>query len=466
MNGNFQIPTPQEYVLEMLDYAGYTDNCYGKRVLENSSGEGNILIEIIRRYISVCIKEGYSKKEIEVGLNRDIVAFEIDSQKIEICIQRLNSLVKEYSLDTVQWNIHNCDYLNQSVGTFEYIIGNPPYITYHDMTNEQREYLKSTFKSCKKGRCDYCYAFVEKSLDELSPSGIFVYLLPYGVIRNRHAYVLRTMLLHKLKTVYDYTGKNIFPGITTSSVIICCDMSYAQSNIGYIKCDTNQKTLVSKNQLTDQWFFTTKEQYENKFGDIFQVGNSVATLLNEAFLINQYEEDNQYFYVDNCRIEKEIVKHAMSARSAKSKDNDPLIIFPYKNTGEQYERYTEEEFHNKFPCAYKYLGSFRKKLEKRKVSKGMLWFEYGRSQALSNVIKPKIVMPMIITKKVRTYFVDKNVVPYAGYYIICKSQEHSLEEAKKILSSKKFLEYVKNVGTPTTPTSFRISVKDIEEYRY
>ena len=42
MQINCQIPTPREYVKTMLDLAGYTEELYGKTILENSCGEGGI----------------------------------------------------------------------------------------------------------------------------------------------------------------------------------------------------------------------------------------------------------------------------------------------------------------------------------------------------------------------------------------------------------------------------------------
>ncbi len=38
-------------VKTMLDCAGYQKGLYGKKILENSCGEGNVLCEIARRYV-------------------------------------------------------------------------------------------------------------------------------------------------------------------------------------------------------------------------------------------------------------------------------------------------------------------------------------------------------------------------------------------------------------------------------
>ena len=42
MASNCQIPTPEIYVDQMLDYIGYSGNLYGKKVLENIKNSNEI----------------------------------------------------------------------------------------------------------------------------------------------------------------------------------------------------------------------------------------------------------------------------------------------------------------------------------------------------------------------------------------------------------------------------------------
>ena len=41
-----QIFTPKENVIQLLDWIGYKTNLYGKKIIENSCGDGQILREI------------------------------------------------------------------------------------------------------------------------------------------------------------------------------------------------------------------------------------------------------------------------------------------------------------------------------------------------------------------------------------------------------------------------------------
>lgn len=97
MNKKCQVFTPADYVEELLDSVGYTENLYGKRILENSCGDGNILVAVVQRYIDDCNRQELSKEQIRAGLANDICAIEIDKEQYEKCICRITSKdIEEY----------------------------------------------------------------------------------------------------------------------------------------------------------------------------------------------------------------------------------------------------------------------------------------------------------------------------------------------------------------------------------
>lgn len=469
MAGNCQIPTPPEYVRHMLDYIGYAKNLYGKTVLENSCGEGNILLEIVTRYIESAKEENRSSDEIKVGLNRDIIAYEIDAGCVKQCKKRLNKLVHSYGLKGINWNIQKKDFLKVSVqGTFDYIIGNPPYITYHDMDEEQRELLKNDFQTCKHGRSDYCYAFMEASIKTLALDGKMAYLVPYSIMTNKFAGELRKYILPYTTEIYDYRTIRIFPEALTSSAIFVCEKPGRQDNFVYHLVAEKQTLDIPKDRLGNKWIILGEQNvHGNRFDKYFEVRNSVATLLNEAFVLTDYEYNDHYYVVGEHKIEEELVRDAVSTKSLnkKNKGKKDKIIFPYCIINGKKTGYAKEEFEERFPFATAYLQQFKEKLDKRKADENANWFEYGRSQAVLKVFGKKLVIPMVVTQKVHAYEADEQSIPYAGYFIKCKEDSPlDLSVAKKILESQAFYDYVKICGTPTTPTSFRISVDDIKDY--
>ena len=53
-----QVFTPNENVKELLDWCDYKNDLYGKKIIENSCGDGSILKEVVKRYIENCLKNG------------------------------------------------------------------------------------------------------------------------------------------------------------------------------------------------------------------------------------------------------------------------------------------------------------------------------------------------------------------------------------------------------------------------
>lgn len=469
MASNCQIPTPQKYVQQMLDYVDYSKKLYGKKVLENSCGEGNILLEVVKRYIESAKSEKHSAEEIKNGLNKAIEAYEIDKECIEKCKNRLNKLAASYGIEGIEWNIKNNDFLKEDVqNRYDFIIGNPPYITYHDMDDSQREFLKKSFSTCNNGRFDYCYAFIEASLKTLKNRGKMVYLVPCSIMTNKFAGDLRVKLSKYITEIYDYRTIKIFSQALTSSVIIVCENLTNKSDLKYHLVKENTIFEIERKKLTDAKWSVTRDDNNIgvKFSDFFEVKNSVATLLNEAFIFKEYERRDGYYIIDEYKIEEELVKDAASIKSLSRGENSYKIIFPYRIEDGKRKDYSESEFEDRFPGAVRYLKQFKDKLKKRKKDKNTLWFQYGRSQAITSVTGNKLIIPMVITKEVHVYEVGENAVPYAGYFIKCRENSRlGLQDAKKILESKDFYDYVKICGTPTTATSYRISVNDIKKYK-
>lgn len=467
MASNCQIPTPEIYVNQMLDYIGYSENLYGKKVLENSCGEGNVLLKIVTRYIESAKNEKRTICEIKEGLQKDIVAYEIDNECIVKCEQRLNELASSYGIENVQWNINNKDFLKENVtDTYSYVIGNPPYITYHDMNEEQRELLRNSYITCKNGRSDYCYAFIEASIKALEPEGKLVYLVPYSIMTNKFAEELRKFIRPYTTKIYDYRTIKIFQEAITSSVIIVCEKGKKEEKISYRLVAEGNTLEIPKTQFGKKWIVLGKQNVEGKkFQEFFEVRNSVATLYNKAFVLTEYEYADSFYIVGDYKVEAELVKDAASTKSLNKKNRKDKIIFPYQIKDEQRIDYTEEEFRTKFPEATAYFEQFQEELKNRKADQTAKWFQYGRSQAVTRIDGQKLIIPMVITKKVHAYIAGRDAVPYAGYFIRCKeNSKMNLEDAKRILESKNFYRYVEICGTPTTPSSYRISVDDIKDY--
>ena len=126
INKKCQVPTPESIVTEMLDEIGYVSSLQGKKVLENSCGEGNFILEIAKRYIIEGLKKHLSVEAIKNGLEQDITGYEIDQKLLITCIDNMNSLAQSYGIYGVRWNIAQKDALKENdEAKYDFVIGNP-----------------------------------------------------------------------------------------------------------------------------------------------------------------------------------------------------------------------------------------------------------------------------------------------------------------------------------------------------
>lgn len=467
MANNCKIFTPTEYVNELLDVIGYKDQLYGKSILENSCGDGKILVEIVRRYIIFCRSIRLSDEEIKRGLEIDICGIELEHINAVQCKKNLDLVAAKFGIKNVIWDIIEGDYLRLRLDRkFHFVIGNPPYIVYRDIEEKDRIYLRSKFKSCKQGKFDYYYPFVEKSIMDLEKKGKMAYIIPYSIYKNVFASNLREYIKPYITKIYDYTYQNKFPGTVTSSTILLLEKK-SSMHFFYIDVVAGKEIKIDKASLEKKWKFAVTKTVRGKyrFGDYFQVNNTIATLCNKAFLLEEYNKNDRYFLLPNGdKIEIEIVKPAVSKKRGK-KSHDVAIIFPYYYKKGKLCHYQEDEFREKFPETTIHLMRYKEALKERAADKNALWFEYGRGQAITKIHNEKLVMPSIISSKINITLENEDVIPCAGFFVT-RNSEYTLLQAKKVLESQSFFKYLELIGIFTTGKSRRLTVKDIAEFTF
>ena len=472
MANNCKIFTPEEYVEELLNAVEYREHLYGQSVLENSCGDGNILMGVVRRYILSSRADGRTDEEIRRGLERDICGMELEEKHAAKCRENLQAVATQLGIEEVKWNIIEGNYLHYSFNRqFDYVLSNPPYVVYRDIEQGERDYLKEHFTCCTEGKFDYYYAFIEKSMTELALYGEMAYIIPYSIYKNVFARKLREQIKPYVAKICDYTSEQKFPGITTSSTILVINKT-PSINFTYIDQVTGIEIEVRKKRLPDKWLFMdyytmlkeTLWKKKEKFGTYFDVNNTIATLYNEAFLLEGYTLNGEYYESETGdKVEAALVRPAVSKK--KRKQDKLHIIFPYKWENGVLTHYEDKDFRKQFPYATAHLLQYETKLGKRAVDKSAQWFEYGRSQAITKITQEKLVMPSIISSAVNVTEEDADTIPCAGFFITAK-EGHTLAEAKKILESAEFYDYLKLIGIFTTGKSRRLTVKDIANYTF
>lgn len=458
--------TPFEMVNYILDKIGYIEHLYGKMVLENSCGTGHFLCEIARRYIIDARKNGLADKDIKEGLARDIKGIEKEQIVYEQCIINLNKTASELGITDICWNVEVGDALAmECIPVYQFVVGNPPYITYYNLPVEDRKMIRDEYVVCKQGKADYYYAFTEAALRSLGKDGIMAYLIPNNFMKNRYSDAMRKYILPYLKELEDFKFKKLFENRQISSAIIVCTKNADTKSFLYKDCENGKKQIVDKGALHGKWtlnLLRPKSADKLKFRDCFQASAPVATLLNDAFVIKDFKESGDCIEKDGYRLERDGLRQAASPKSLQYAEKN-YIIFPYYYKDGECCRYSEAEFKDRFPQIAAYLKQFETKLLERNIDKNSRWFEYGRSQALAHINQRKLLLSTLITIEVKFYSLDVETVPYSGMYVVPKAN-YTIGQAEMILSSNEFYDYIKEIGIHANGKTYRISPCDVGNY--
>lgn len=454
--GKYQVFTPEDIVEEMLDLAGYRENILGKRILENSFGDGQFLLQIVQRYIDEARTEGRSISAIREELQNNVVGFETDESLFRVARSRLDDLADSCGLGRVNWDLRHDDALLSGDGEeFHFIVGNPPYVEYKQLEQGYREALKMKFETCASGKFDYCYAFLESAIKRLRSDGVLVQLIPNSIFKNVFASTLRQMLLPGMTDVIDYAGINVFGSALVSPCVLRYSNECKSNSITYLSKTGERSISVDKKSLGEKWVFSGKKKPKKavkRFGESYRAASPVATLCNRAFLVHENE------------VEPELTRRAYTPRIAKE-GKTAWMIFPYKANEEGGTiRLSEGELKTGYPKAFEHLSLNRSVLENRALDSTALWYEYGRSQGLKTISQKKLLVSTVVTHCVFVHELNEGEIPYGGIVITAVNPQSDLKEAKAILESESFYRYVTEIGTRVSGASIRITGKDIENF--
>ena len=121
------------------------------------------------------------------------------------------------------------------------------------MTKKTESIFRENFTTCKKGKFDYCYAFLEKGVGLLAPGGKMVQLIPSNIYKNVFADKLRKKLLPGVSTVWEYPNSPLFENTLTSSSILMYERRDDIATISYRASPKDKTIQIMKGLLGERW---------------------------------------------------------------------------------------------------------------------------------------------------------------------------------------------------------------------
>lgn len=369
-------------------------------LLELAVGEGHILSLIVERFLRS--NHDSDSKRIKQFLENNIYAFDLRTDAIEICVEKLNQILWEYFPDLkVSWKVFQMDILAKEKllkekSKFDFIISNPPYVSRRNLSVKTAKYLKSKSSFCQKYNFDLYYYFFEVALEFWNRLGNFIFITPNSYLKSRGAEVLlRTLVNERLiEKIIDYQNQLNFEGATTFTAITKLsgnndNITVFDSNDCIIK-EVEYETLTENNSvyIFSEPFPKLKEEVV-RLPEIANVRNGLATLQDKVFVIKENEiierDDKQLLFLKNNEqhlIELEILKKIVRSSEI---DRDNIVIFPYDSDNKKILGLSE-----KFPLAYSYLDKSLPKDYKKKYG-----VYFGRTQGFLGYHSRKVIISKV-----------------------------------------------------------------------
>lgn len=191
--------TRESVVDFILDMAGYlsTKQLYRQRLLEPSFGDGRFILHAVDRLIDSWKRDG--RTDID-ELSNAIRAVELDNRTYERFAGKLTRhlTARGIQYDEAQFLVGTWllkgDYLLTNFDiSFDYIVGNPPYIRQELIDTNLLVKYKKIF-STMVGRADIYIAFIERSLSLLSDSGKLSFICADAWVKNDYGKAIRSKI--------------------------------------------------------------------------------------------------------------------------------------------------------------------------------------------------------------------------------------------------------------------------------
>lgn len=458
---NGRVYTPKYIVDNILDLSGYIqNNILKKHVIDNSCGDGAFLKEVVNRYCKQAQANNHDKNQLKSELETYIHGIELDAGECEKCKKNVSDVASEFGVVNVNWDIICGDSLiiDKYNGKMDFVVGNPPYVRVHNLEDSFNEVKNYSF--AQDGMTDLFIVFYEIGLKMLNETGVLGYITPSSFFNSvagnyMRKYFVNQLLLNKIVDLKHYQAFNA----TTFTTIVILNKQHQTDMVEYYKFD--EKNLIpfyvdtlsiDDYYILGKFYFAQKNELRllkkifNNLGHCgVEVKNGYATLCDSVF-VGDFDFKS---------------KHIIPVIKA-SRGITQQIIYPYDSDG---RLISEDELKND-RALYEYLLEHKDVLAKRDAENKTdnKWFSFGRSQAINDTYKDKIVINSLMrtTGDLKINNAPKGTGVYSGLYILSNSDLYN--DIIQALTCDEFNTYVALLGKYKSGGYYTFSSKDIKTY--
>lgn len=317
------------------------------------------------------------------------------------------------------------------IGSFEYVVGNPPYVPIEGLSEAEKARYKAEFETAV-GRFDLYLLFFERALELLADDGILSFVTPEKFEYVDTAAPLRRLLTSGSVTVeeIEHIDEDAFTGLVTFPCITTVRRGGDPSDETLVTLrdgSTHRTTLPTD----ESWAASIRNanvaalETGTTLGDVTErISPGMATGADDVFVMNASEVPEE--------IDGRWVRPTVSGKQLRDFDGpvtDSVFVCPYTDTG---ELAAEDELGS----FLSWLESHRDRLEDRScVKNGKTWYAWHESPPMKDLLQPKIVFKDIA--KSPTFWAERegDVVPKHSVYYLVPNSGVPFDELLEYLNS-------------------------------
>lgn len=298
------------------------------------------------------------------------------------------------------------------LGTFEYVVGNPPYVPIEGLDADEKGRYRERFDTAV-GRFDLYILFFEQALGLLADGGRLVFVTPEKFEYVETAAPLRRLLAtHRVEEIQHldedaFTGKITFPTVTTVT-------DDAPGSTRVVRRDGSTTTVELPGD-GESWASAVRGNDGAvvdsgvTLGDVTErISPGLATGADALFVQDREEAPPQLL--------DDWTHPTVSGRQLRANDGphtDSVLICPYDETG----RLVPEDELGAFG---EWAEMHRDRLEDRHcVETGKPWYSWHETPPMEDVLQPKLLCKDIADEP--EFWIDRSgdVVPrHSVYYLV------------------------------------------------
>jgi len=403
------VPTPDATVDLMVEklFRGAPPSADSK-LLDPGSGRGAFIDGVIR----YCERHRLAVPKI--------VAVESDPVHADFLRSRFR--------DSDRIVVRESDFLTAPVESYDYIIGNPPYVPITGLSDRERSLYRERFATAV-GRFDLYLLFFERALKSLRPGGRLVFITPEKYLYVATAAPLRRLLASASVSELHFAPEDTFENRITYPLITTVDACAGRGEVRVIHRDGSQRVLRTPLPATS-WLPLVRAA--DTPGDVptladvaVRISCGIATGADSVFVLRNEDVPPQLRrYAYPTLSGRDVVDRKLPSSRHR-------MLVPYRADGTLLSEGELGPLGEYLQQPEHYTRLVRRTCVKRKP-----WYAFHETPPLRDVLQPKILCKDIGARPVFVVDRDGSILPRHSLYYIVPLVPAMLDELADYLNSE------------------------------